>query len=63
MERIQSGTELYEHIGKLSKQNSVAQIYIPGKGIFKIILQEEDSPSILSEAESDFQLGESSPGV
>jgi len=56
MEKIQSGNELYEHIGKMSKNNSVTQIYIPGKGTFKIVLQEEDSLSILSEAESNSQL-------
>jgi hypothetical protein len=53
MEKIQSGNELYEHIRKMSKTNSVTQIYIPGKGTFKILLQEEDSLSILSEDESD----------
>ena len=56
MEKIQSGNELYEHLGKMSKKNSMTQVYIPGKGIFKILLQEEDPPSILSEAESDSQL-------
>jgi len=53
MEKIQSGNELYEHIRKMSKRNSVTQIYIPGKGTFEILFQEEDSPSILSEAEAD----------
>lgn len=56
MEKIQSGSELYEHIGKMSKKNAVTQIYIPGKGTFKILFQEEDPPSILSEAESNSQL-------
>ena len=56
MEKIQSVTELYEHIGKMSKKNPVTQIYIPGKGTFKILLQEEEPPSIFSEAESNSQL-------
>jgi len=56
MQKIRSGTELYEHIGKMSKKNSVTQIYVPGKGTFKILLQEEESPSILSEVESNSQL-------
>lgn len=56
MEKIQSGNELYEHIGKLNKKNSVTHVYIPGKGTFKILFQEEDSPSILSEVESDYGL-------
>ena len=58
MEKIQSGNELYEHIGKMNKNNSVTQIYIPGKGTFKIFLQEEDSLSILSEVKSDSGLRE-----
>lgn len=56
MEKIQSGNELYEHLGKMSKKNSMTQVYIPGKGIFRILLQEEDPSSILCEAESDSQL-------
>jgi len=56
MEKIQSGNELYEHIEKMNKKNPVTQIYIPGKGTFKILLQEEDQPSILSEAKSNTQL-------
>ncbi len=56
MEKILSGTELYKHIEKMSKRNSVTQIYVPGKGTFKIILQDEDPPSILSETESNAQL-------
>jgi hypothetical protein len=56
VEKIQSGNELYEHFGKMNKINSVSHVYIPGKGIFKILFQEEDSPSILSEVESDHEL-------
>ncbi len=56
MEKIQSGNELYEHIGKMNKNNSISHVYIPGKGTFKILFQEEDSPSILSEIESDYTL-------
>ena len=40
----------------MSKKNSVTQIYIPGKGTFKILLQEEEPPSIFLEAESNSQL-------
>lgn len=56
MEKIQSVTELYEHIGKMSKKNSVTQIYIPGKGTFKILLQEKEPPLIFPDAESNSQL-------
>ncbi|MGC4378000.1 hypothetical protein WD019_13790 [Fictibacillus sp. Mic-4] len=53
MDKVRSGDELYEHLGKMSKENSVSQIYVPGKGKFAIVLQEEESPSILEEVESD----------
>ena len=56
MEKIQSGNELFEHIGKMNKKNSISHVYIPGKGTFKILFQEEESPSILSEIESDYGL-------
>lgn len=44
MGKVQSGAELYEHIDKMSRKNSVTQIYIPGKGTFTIVLQEEETP-------------------
>jgi hypothetical protein len=44
-----------EQLSNMNKENSVCQVFIPGKGKFTIILQEEDyrytSPVIESENE------------
>ena len=40
----------------MNRKNSVSHVYIPGKGTFKILFQEEELPSILSEVESDYGL-------
>ncbi|MBM7634015.1 hypothetical protein [Geomicrobium sediminis] len=46
MERVQSTKELMEYISKMNRENSVGQFFIPGKGRFTLVLQEEDEPSI-----------------
>lgn len=56
MEKVQTETELFDHIGRMNKANSVSQVYIPGKGTFTIVLQEEDQLSIRAEIASDPRL-------
>jgi hypothetical protein len=56
MEKVQTESELFDHIRRMSKINSVSQVFIPGKGTFTIVLQEEDPPSIHAEAATDPQL-------
>ncbi len=46
MEKLHSPEELMKHISKMDKDNSVSQVFIPGKGQFTIVLQEEDVHSI-----------------
>ena len=46
MEKLHSPEELMKHISKMDKDNSVCQVFIPGKGQFTIVLQEEDVRSI-----------------
>jgi hypothetical protein len=43
-------------IGKMNKENSVCSVFIPGKGRFTIVLQEEETTSIASETEADIEL-------
>jgi len=49
MEKLRSSEELMEHISNMNSDNSVCQVFIPGKGKFTIVLQEEDIQSIGSE--------------
>ncbi|MEK0315576.1 hypothetical protein [Cohnella sp. 56] len=52
MGKVQTESELFDHIGRMSRTNSVSQIFIPGKGTFTIVLQEEDPLSINAEVAS-----------
>ncbi|WP_246070634.1 hypothetical protein [Paenibacillus kobensis] len=45
--------DLMEQIANMNKENSVCQIFIPGKGKFTIILQEEDHNSIASDVHAN----------
>lgn len=56
MEKVQTEAELFDHIGRMNRTNSVSQVYIPGKGTFTIVLQEEDPLSINAEIASDTRL-------
>lgn len=56
MVQVRSSDELLEQIGKMNRENSVCQVFIPGKGKFAIVLQEEDSESIAAEVQSDHEL-------
>lgn len=40
-------------IANMNKENSICQIFIPGKGKFAIILQEEDQNSIAAEVRAN----------
>ena len=56
MQKIHSSKELVQEIDKMNKENSVCHFFIPGKGTFTIILQEEDKNSIASDIDSDPKL-------
>lgn len=58
MEKVHSADELMKYISNMDKENSVGQVFIPGKGKFTIVLQEsEDENSIAAEVEKNPQLG------
>lgn len=46
MEKLHSPEDLMERISNMNSNNSVCQVFIPGKGKFTIVLQEEDEQSI-----------------
>ncbi|KLU60158.1 hypothetical protein CEB3_c35890 [Peptococcaceae bacterium CEB3] len=49
MEEVRTTEDLLEQIASMSKENSVRQVFIPGKGKFTIVLQEEDQDSIAAD--------------
>jgi adenine-specific DNA methylase len=42
MKEVRTTEDLMEQLSNMNKENSVCQVFIPGKGKFMIILQEED---------------------
>jgi hypothetical protein len=56
MENLRSPEDLMRYIAKMNKDNSVGQIFIPGKGKFTIVLQEEDQRTIADEVKSNPEL-------
>ncbi len=56
MEKVRSSEELMEYITRMNRVNSVGQFFIPGKGQFTIVLQEEDELSISSEIKANPEL-------
>jgi hypothetical protein len=42
MIEVQTIEELIELLSNMNKENSVCQFFLPGKGIFTIVLQEQD---------------------
>jgi len=44
--------DLIEQFANMNKEDSIRQIFIPGKGKFTIVLQEEDRESIASDVRS-----------
>lgn len=57
MGKVHSLEELMNHIANMDRENSVCQFFIPGKGRFTLVLQEEDEQSIKADAEENPQLG------
>lgn len=53
MESIRSSDELVKKMKEMDREHSTRQVFIPGKGRFVIVLQEEDPPSIQSEVNND----------
>jgi hypothetical protein len=45
MKEVRTTEEIFEQMLNMNKENSVCQVFIPGKGKFTIVLQEENSPS------------------
>lgn len=60
MDIIHSAQDLMQRIEKLSSDDSVCQVYIPGKGQLTIVLQakEEESESIAREVQGDSELAQ-----
>lgn len=56
MEKVNSPEELMENIANMSRDNSVYQFHIPGKGTFTLVLQEEEQRSIQTDAEANPEL-------
>jgi hypothetical protein len=54
--KVLSFEDLMLQLFKMDKDNSVCQVFIPGKGKFTIVLQEEECQSIAAEVKSDPQL-------
>lgn len=48
MIEVQTAEELIEQLSNMSKENSICQVFLPGKGIFTIVLQEQDERSSTS---------------
>ncbi|MHA6480982.1 hypothetical protein ACX1C1_03560 [Paenibacillus sp. strain BS8-2] len=46
MQKLRSSEELMNYISDMNRDNSVCQFFIPGKGRFTLVLQEEDQQSI-----------------
>lgn len=42
MKEVRTTEDVMEQLSNMNKENSVCQIFIPGKGKFTIVLQEED---------------------
>lgn len=56
MDKVNSPEELMESIANMSRDNSVYQFRIPGKGIFTLVLQEEEQRSIQADVEANPEL-------
>ena len=57
MERINTSDELMDQLIDMNHENSVRQVFIPGKGKFTIVLQEEDQRSIADDIKANPALG------
>ena len=57
MEKVHSSDELMGFISNMDQDNSVCQFYVPGKGKFTLVLQEEEQRSVLADVEANPELG------
>lgn len=57
MEKIRSTKDLMEKLDEMDKQHSVYQFFLPGKGTFTIVKQEEDVPTIAEDVRNHPELG------
>jgi hypothetical protein len=46
MKEVRTKEDIMEQLSNMNKENSVCQVFIPGKGKFTIILKEEDTRSM-----------------
>jgi hypothetical protein len=53
MERISSSDELMNQLERMNKENSVCQVFIPSKGKFTIVLQEEVERTIADDVKAN----------
>ena len=58
MEKLQSSDELMRRISNMNRENSICQVFIPGKGRFTIVLQEEDQQTIADDVKANPELKE-----
>ncbi len=56
MEEVRTTEDLLEQITSMNKENSVRQVFVPGKGKFTIVLQEEDHDSIAADIRANQNL-------
>jgi hypothetical protein len=56
VERISSPDELMDQLANMNKENSICQVFIPSKGKFTIVLQEEVERSIADDVKSNPEL-------
>lgn len=56
MGKVLSPEELMDHIFNMDSENSVFQFFIPGKGKFTLVLQEEDVQSDVQSIEADVKV-------
>lgn len=49
MQQLRSPEDLMAHISNMDSENSVSHVFIPGKGTFTIMLQEEEGQSVTAE--------------
>lgn len=56
LEKLHFSEELMQYISSMDRENSVCQFFIPGKGRFTLVLQEEDPQSISADVETNPEL-------
>jgi hypothetical protein len=57
MEKVQTSEGLMKQFTDMNHENSVRQVFIPGKGRFTIVLQEEEQRSIADDVKANPALG------